>query len=410
MASLITSPKDLSRSAALLLLWVGLYQTAPFAKLPFFGLSLSAPLFALLALEWGLTEPSSPIHRRWVVLSLLYWGGCAASLFVGVWSGRLSGLAVDELLLLLRSGYWCAVFLIVASLVLRLHNPSRLAFWLAGGVSLTAGLRLLEFFVLGSGGSQWLSANEYGMVFSTFTPFLAWAAIAQSSRGRWLAMAALSVVLLAVAVNGSRSSWASVFVGAAVLGVLFFVVKKHANIRLAWPIAAAGMAVLLLFAVPGWGQSLSQRWETLSNLDRDKPFQTRLLLIEKGRRLFEEHPAFGVGLGRFTKESPAMETSRTPWASAVEINRRSPHNAYFSVLAETGLAGTLPLAALLLTMFVYGVRASLVLARTRETWGLAAIASMAGLCLHLWTLSGLTNTAPWFVFGMVVAVTERARR
>jgi len=35
---------------------------------------------------------------------------------------------------------------------------------------------------------------------------------------------------------------------------------------------------------------------------------------------------------------------------------------------------------------------------------------MAGMCLHLATLSGMTNTAPWFIFGLVAAVSERSRR
>jgi hypothetical protein len=32
------------------------------------------------------------------------------------------------------------------------------------------------------------------------------------------------------------------------------------------------------------------------------------------------------------------------------------------------------------------------------------------MSLHLWTISGLTGTAPWFVYGLAAAVIERGRR
>ena len=166
---------------------------------------------------------------------------------------------------------------------------------------------------------------------------------------------------------------------------------------------------MLLTAVPGFGTSVHDRWGTLYRLQSDKPFQTRLALVEKGLRLFESRPFFGVGLGRFTAERVDLDSSRTPWASAEEINSRSPHNAYVKVLAETGLAGTLPLVAMLAVLIITGVPASMALARSGETWSLAVMASLAGMCLHLGTLSGLTNTAPWFIFGLAAAAIERSR-
>lgn len=409
----LTLQSGVSASSSWLLAMIGFYLAVPFVDLPLVGLSLSAPLFALLVMEWALTRTRKPLRSRWVTLATLYWAGAAASLAVAVWTGRLAVISSSELLLLLRCGYWCLVLIVVASLVAEIQKPERIAASLALGVLAAALLRLVEAFALGAadvGRTHWLSANDYGMSFSTFTPFLLWQAIEERGARRWFAMASFALVLAALALNGSRSSWAGALLGGLVFLALLLLSRGLGAARLLWPVAAGGLALVLFAAVPSLGTGLAERWSTLSRLASDKPLQTRMVLVEKGLLLFESRPLFGVGLGRFTAERATLDSSRTPWASADDINSRSPHNAYIKVLAETGMAGTLPLIALLSALFLSGFPASIALARSGETWGLAVMASMAGMCLHLGALSGLTNTAPWFIFGLAAAVSERSRR
>ncbi len=399
-------------TAAFVLPAIAVYQTMPAFELPLLGLSLSAPLFAWLFLEWSLTPGSDMRLTRWLALPLLYWSGCAASLGFGVWSGR-DGVTGDELLLLVRTGYWCLVLVVVAALASRLERPDELVAWMAAGIAATAGLRLVEAATLGRHGAvpaRWLTPNDYGMSFSTFSPFLLAAALRSGGPGVWAARAALPLLLAAVVVNGSRSSWAGVALGGVALFLLMASARRLRPKRVAWATAAAGAACAVLLLSPTWAQSASDRWQTLSRLDRDKPFQTRRLLLDKGVSLFAEQPLFGAGLGRFSKASVELPAHRAPWATEDELNQRSPHNAYIKVLAETGLAGTAPLTALLVALFASGSPAALALARQGQTWAIAAVASMTGLCLHLWTLSGLTNTAPWLIFGLVAAAAERVRR
>jgi O-antigen ligase len=392
---------------------IGFYLAAPFVDLPLLGLSLSAPLFALLVIEWALTPGGQPLGSRWVTLAILCWSGAAASLAVGVWTGQLGTIGSSELILLVRWGYWCLVLVVVGSLVGNIQDPQRITASLALGVSAAALLRLAEAFALGvidGARTHWLSPNDYGMSFSTFTPFLLWQAVAGRGAQRWLAIASVPLALAALALNGSRSSWAGALIGGLVFLTLLLLSGRLRATRLLWPVAAGGLALVLFAVVPSLGTGLANRWDTLARLENDKPFQTRLVLVEKGLLLFESRPLFGVGLGRFASERATLDSSRTPWAAADDINSRSPHNAYIKVLAETGVAGALPLIALLAALFGSGFPASIALARTGETWGLAVMASMAGMCLHLTTLSGLTNTAPWFIFGLAAAVTERSGR
>lgn len=407
----LTCRRGVSGSATWLLAMIGFYLAVPVADLPLVGLSLSAPLFALLVLEWALTPGVEPLGARWVLLAILCWAGAAGSLAVAVWTGQLGGIGSGEMLLLFRWGYWCLVLIVAGSLVAGTKDPQPILMSLALGVSAAALLRLVEaLWETDLTRTHWLSPNDYGMSFSTFTPFLLWQAVAARGPRRWLASASLPLVLAALALNGSRSSWAGTAAGGFVLLALLLLSGRAGAVRRLWPAAAAGLALVLFAAVPSLGAGLAKRWSTLYRLESDKPFQTRLALVDKGVLLFQSRPLFGVGLGRFTAERAELDSSRTPWASSEQINSRSPHNAYIKVLAETGLAGTLPLLALLAVLFLRGFPASIALARAGETWGLAVMASMAGMCLHLAALSGLTNTAPWFIFGLAAAVSERSRR
>jgi O-antigen ligase len=135
-----------------------------------------------------------------------------------------------------------------------------------------------------------------------------------------------------------------------------------------------------------------------------------LALIEKGGRLFLEHPVFGGGLGRFDRERVKLAGVRTPWTNDTELNQRSSHNSYVSLLAETGLIGSLPFAAILALLLVGGARAAMRLVRRGEEWAGGVWASALAVSVHLWALAGLSGTLPWFVFGLTAGVIERARR
>lgn len=399
------------------MLLLAFYVTVPIGDWPGLGLSLSAPLAALIIAE-TLLGPSGVAPRPWTNLTLLLWTGLAASLVFGLLSGAFSQVATDELVLLLRFGYWGGIFLAAATLLSRAGWTRQVAAAMGLGVGALGVLRLAEAArdgVWGSGNPQWLSQNDYGFGFSTFTPFLLWTAVAGPQPAGWIAAALTPLTLLAAAGNGSRSSWIAVTIGA--LGLLTIAVLAG-RVRM-WPVAVASVAAVLLVSVGGVRMAASSgdllagpkaRWDSLSRLEHDKPFRTRLLLIDKGWELFGRSPWFGVGLGRFTKESAEPTgLAAAEWLDRDQFNQRTPHNAYIKILAETGLAGTLPLALLLGLLAWRGPRAAVRLARRGESWAAPAVAAGAGMSLHLWTMSGLTGTGPWVVLGVIAAVVERDR-
>lgn len=399
------------------LLLLAFYVTVPIGDWPGLGLSLSAPLGVLILAETLLSREWSP-PRPWTSFALLLWTGLAASLVVNLLAGAFPGIATDELLLLLRFAYWLGIFVVIADRLARVEWAGQIAAALGLGAGALAVLRLVEATrdgVWGEGNPQWLSQNDYGFGFSTFTPFLLWTAFAGPRPLRWIAALLTPLVVLAIVGNGSRSSWVAVTVGAVVL-LAIGGLGRGASV---WTSAATAAAGLVLVGVL-MGQAAASssdllagpkaRWNSLGRLDRDKPFQTRLLLIDKGVQLFRRSPLLGIGLGRFTKESaeprglPAAE-----WLDRDQLNRRTPHNAYAKILAETGLAGTLPLVLLLGLQAWRGPGAAVRLTRRGDSWAAAAVAAGAGMGLHLWTMSGLTGTGPWLVLGLISAAVERDR-
>ncbi len=395
-----------------LMLLLAVYVVLPLGNLPGLHVSLSAPLFALLIVE-AAASTQWRLRGRWAYWAAAIWAGCLLSLGANVLSGRLAAIESDEALLLARFAYWMLVFVVTAAILARAEWAPQVAVALGVGAAALAGLRLAEGAltgVWGGGNPRWLSQNDYGFGFSAFLPFLFWLAVSRRGPARWAAGLAAGAAWIAVAGNGSRSSWIAALLAALVLGTLLLMAGRFRVGLAAAFVACISTAALAVAVVPAAADSPLRRWRTLTALEHDKPFQTRLLLIEKGRRLFLESPLFGVGLGRFSKETvPVDGLSEAPWLTGDELNRRTPHNAYIKALAETGLAGAAPLAGLFLLLAVRAVPAAVRLTRRGESWAAAAVAAAAGMSVHLWTMSGLTGTGPWFLLGLAAAVIERDR-
>lgn len=411
--ALPSKAKPWSPSLRVLFAAFAIYLTFPIIETPVFGLSLSAPVFALIALEvWSSRQPLPSLH--WLLLAGLFLGGCFVSITGNVLVGALAAVELDEALMLVRFAYWTLVFVTTASVVSRSTWAPSIPGWLAAGITGLAALRLAEVYMTGVWGgrsSGSLSQNDYGFAFSTFTPFLMWIALGSSPRRIW-AVPALALTLAAAAANGSRSSWLAIALAAVVLTAFALAAGRlRAPAVIGVALVSAIVCGALILSPAAATHGVGQRWSTFANLDADKPFQSRLRLARKGWELFRSSPLIGVGLGRFTKEDVSFRGDRgVAWASEASLNQRTPHNAYIKVLAETGLAGATPLAALLLALGLLGPPAALRLAGEGQDWAIPAYAAVLALSLHLVALSGLTGTAPWFAYGLVAAAIDRDRR
>lgn len=173
------------------------------------------------------------------------------------------------------------------------------------------------------------------------------------------------------------------------------------------------MAVLLLaawVALPQVAAKVMVRANTLQALEQDKSYVERQVLVQKGLRLFEQSPLIGVGAGRFTQTYVPLDKPSLLSSSEAALNTITAHNSYLDFLAESGLAGALPYAILLIMLALQGLSSAYRGLRRGELLGLAVFLAFVQMSIHMWVISSLTNTANWFIYGLVVAVFMLSKR
>jgi O-antigen ligase len=172
-------------------------------------------------------------------------------------------------------------------------------------------------------------------------------------------------------------------------------------------LAGAALSVMALSLLPAQVlQPVRDRFVTFEQLDRDKSYATRQILLRKTADLFSANLLLGVGTGHFRGTRAPIEIPPLLQArNAADLNRRSAHNAYAAVLAESGLVGALPLSVLLGLLAWRGWR-TVCRRAPAESWVIPVYASFIAMSVHLWTVAGITGTTPWFLYGFVAALIQ----
>jgi O-antigen ligase len=255
-----------------------------------------------------------------------------------------------------------------------------------------------------------LTQNSYAIQFSTFGSVL----LSLVFVGKRVFPAMLATLLLwsAVLINGSRGGWLAVLASTLVFVWIFMRTQRQRGRALAVSsllIAALGLGALL--APENILSAFEQRVSTFQTLDEDKSYAIRVLMNQKGIRLFQASPFIGVGGSRWQKETIPLDLPHVlQYASQAHFDRKSPHNSYIGFLAENGLAGTIPFSILLIMLVFRGYRATFRLARRGEIWAIGTYAGFIGMSIHLSGLSGLTSSVTWFMYGLVAAIIELDRQ
>jgi O-antigen ligase len=255
-------------------------------------------------------------------------------------------------------------------------------------------------------GTHLLTQNTYGFLFSTFSPFLM---VMYFSERKWESrFAVFGNVLLwgAVAINGSRGSWIAILAGVIIfLALLGWSQPRKAVGGVFFFLFMIGFAFLAFSASTQISYAVESRLNTFQNLNEEKSYVIRQLMDQKALRLFEQSPWFGVGAGRFLVSSVPLDIPQVlRYADQAHFDEKSPHNSYLGFLAENGLFGAVPFGILLLLFATLGFKSAISLSRQKQYWGMAVYVSFIGMSIHMWSISSLTNTANWFVYGLVAAM------
>lgn len=410
------SDENIKIPKSIIALWFifTLYLVLPLVDVPLLGLSISAPLFFIITL-YCILKPPQPwptAIRKWILLAVLIWLGIVMStLFNGILRSS-SGMDTETWALLIQYAYWLLTFVITAYFASRTNILERTAKLLGWAVFALALVRLFEAVVWGvvntyESVTRLLTPNTYGFLFSTFFPFLLVPLFAIKGGNKFLPITRVLIVAVAVVINGSRSSWISVAAGTIFFTLMIFFLRSRKVGMALFLLSVLVVSILLgLNLLPEPVQSaISLRASTFQNLEQDKSYVFRELMVQKGLKLFEESPIIGVGASRFRKESVELELSGVfKLYSQSSFDRKSAHNSYVGFLAESGLIGSLPLLVLILMLAFQGFKAAVSHARREDLGALSVMASFVGMSIHMWTISALAGTVTWFAYGLVAAL------
>lgn len=399
--------------------FLGLYLAAPLFEIPVVGISFSAPAILWLAFKgltgWGGVRP---IKQSPLILFLgLAWLGLFSSLLINALTGTIVTGLIGSLGEMLRLAFLIVSALVAYRLFLSRDLGEDISRAFACGIVVVAGFVLLENALFGglqeSGWSSItrMSQNSYAIQFSTFLPFLYAASVSGARRDKYVWGSLLVIALLAIVLNSSRSAWITTGITLLVFFFLDSVSRRrpHRALVLVFTVVC-GVAMSWSLATDEIRQRVSYELDTFENLERDKSWAIRQIQVEKGLLLFADSPIIGVGPGQFRN----MRADITlPEVFSHKIGDPfldvSAHNSYVQFLAEGGFVFAAPFAALLVWLAVRGVSAAIYLSRHEGAWPIALYSGFIGMSIHLWTLSGLTSTGPWFIYGAVAASIWRAR-
>jgi O-antigen ligase len=148
------------------------------------------------------------------------------------------------------------------------------------------------------------------------------------------------------------------------------------------------------------------RGEGEGDLERDKSWLIRKLMIDKGEEIFYKYPFLGVGPANFKNYRAELKTFtkydylQNAGSKTFQMNT-SPHNTYLQALSEFGLFGSLFFLIILVKPLWFMLRS---LFKNKLTVWHLFLASLLGMCIHFYVISSLTGALPWFIIGLSWAV------
>lgn len=138
-----------------------------------------------------------------------------------------------------------------------------------------------------------------------------------------------------------------------------------------------------------------------SNVEQDKSLMIRLMMFEKTKEIFDSYPVFGIGPNMFKYYNAPLnfrnEYDRLDYRDDKYINTRSSHGTYFQIISEFGIIGSLFFLILILSPLLYFMKK---LIKNKSEKSDLFLVGLLGIAIHFISVSALTGTISWFVFGV----------
>jgi len=412
-----TSPNiSLSLFTRILFLLFSVFVAAPFIDIPLLGLSITAPLFALICFDLYLSPRKIGFKpfALWLIIIYFFGIGLTLSLFGNLVFTPQYLITGDDITQLIRYAYWLLVFFTTA-VIIALTDLGKTTVIVLGITVVGVGLlRLYDGLAFSNFGldTELLTKNVYGIQFSIFSVCGVYLYFStKKSILKILYIILYIILLLSIILNFSRGSWVGVGVSTSLfLTIYIFTQRKFLQANLALFLIPILISLAIILFPQDLLNLLNARIGTFQQLEEDASFVTREVMVQKSLTIFNQNPLFGAGLRHFTTtDVDLIFPSRLRGRSVVRFNNFSAHNSYGALLAETGLSGMLPYLCLVGLLATRGLIAVISLARNGETWPIPIYAAMIGMSIHFWSITGLGSTGPWFIYGIVCGIITRSQ-
>jgi O-antigen ligase len=328
----------------------------PFHTYPFttFYSEWTAFLLGLVAAAFALLGRKEPPRLPWLGLALI--GFCAVVL-IQIPLGMVT--YPEKSFVGICYALWAAVLVWAGAALRERYSLERTCLWLqvalAAGGWLVAMGGFMQFFEIHAFFGQFVEqvkgAGMYGAVAqrNLFANYVACGLVSTcflfGRRRIGIALVALLAIPMAIAMaySGSRGAWVYVVVLAIVAGWASIKRREQAG---GWRLLAASCMTISIFALFRLGPAaevIDRGADTAWYLGAGGGLAPRLFLAVHSWLMFEAHPLLGVGYGEFAwnlfQNAVHFEGRPTPGID------RNAHNVALQLLAETGLAGFLVVAA-----------------------------------------------------------------
>lgn len=251
------------------------------------------------------------------------------------------------------------------------------------------------------------SPNNFSFLLICFTPITVYYLF--RIKGKFWALILLSALVLVMLMEGRRAGMVLVLMGG--LGVLFVPRINLRQFFLAACVIPFSVFLLNTSSVEQFIFGASERihqmiYETEKIRKEDRSYLTRVAMINKGLAIYEQYPFTGIGLNNFTNFNARINRDFEGAKYVVdksEINKKSAHNSYVSILAEGGLFLLIPLLLLLGSLILYFIFHINIMPEYKKPvfWGII------GMSVHLYFISAIVNVFAWFLIALACALASR---
>lgn len=381
------------------LFWLSYFMVFPV----FLLLGQNVSFFLMLLLFYNIFAKNTKLRLTKVAgfAALIAFGAIVSVLDVEQFEGSLK----RALIVLPNYLYWCVILVVFSSF---LHRVNMYVIYkgITYGIVSSVIYYFIQDYLVFIPFFRPLYGNGFAFLMICFSPIAIYFFISRNKKKQALLL--VVVILVAMLLQGRRAGLLLVSIEAF---MLFFFLEVKAR-----SIAVSLVAVMVIFIALNTaiieaaikstnGRIYSILYETGDLTTEDQSYLTRVVMVNKGLQIFEEHPLTGIGLNNFIAYDVEADLDFEGGEKLryKDLSEKSAHNSYISILSEGGLLLFAPLILLLASTIFFFVRNY----NKMDNFKKPAFWGFVGMCIHMYVISAIVNVFAWFLIAIAATFTLR---